>query len=203
MDHRIRNLSFISYNCVHADDVRLPHLRELFRECDFLLIQEHGLRQSDLNWFDKIDESRGVCKHGVSAMDEGQIIRGRPFGGVAIIWSHDLLCKVTPIPCDSKRICAVKVDFGEKSLLLICIYMPCDDRCRNQNINVYNDILNDIVILSNSIETDFLCIGGDLNTDVTRNDYQTLALNTFIFENDLNLCANDVCCTVDSTFLVK
>ena len=80
-------------------------------------------------------------------MDEGQIIRGRPFGGVAIIWSHDLLCKVTPIPCDSKRICAVKVDFGEKSLLLICTYMPCDDRCRNRNINVYNDILNDIVIL--------------------------------------------------------
>ena len=203
MEHQTRNLSFTSYNCQHADDVRLPHLRELFRECDFLLIQEHGLRQSDLDWFDKIDDSRGVCKHGVSAMDEGQILRGRPFGGVAIIWSHDLLCKVTAIPYDSKRFCAVKVDFGERSLLLVCTYMPCDDWCRNQNINEYNDVLNDIGILINSIDIDFLCIGGDFNTDVTRNNYQTLALNTFIHENDLNLCANDVCCNVDFTYRSK
>ena len=203
MDNNIRNLSFISYNCQHADDVRLPHLQELFGECDFLLIQEHGLRLSDLNWFDRIDESRGVCKHGVSAMEEGQILRGRPFGGVAIIWSHDLSCKVTPIPYESKRFCAVKVEFEEQSLLLICSYMPCDDWCRNQNINEDNDILNDIVILSNSIDVDFICIGGDFNTDITRNNYQTLALNTFIHENNLNLCANDVCCNVDFTFRSK
>ena len=60
-------LSCISYNYEHADDVRLPHMKELFKQCDFLLLQEHGLLKSQFEWFDKIDN--GVGKHGVSAMN--------------------------------------------------------------------------------------------------------------------------------------
>ena len=130
--HKESKISLISYNCEHADDVRLPMLQELFDKCDFLLIQEHGLFKSQFDFFDKLSDN-GVGRHGTSAMDEREIIRGRPYGGVAIVWHSNLQCKVTPIQNDSKRFCALHVNINSKTLLLICIYMPCDDRCRDQN----------------------------------------------------------------------
>ncbi len=62
-------LSIITYNCEHADDTRLPFIKQLFNQCDFLLLQEHGLYRSQFGWFDKIGIS-GVGKHGESAMNE-------------------------------------------------------------------------------------------------------------------------------------
>ena len=67
-------LSLISYNCQYADNVRLPFIKHLFSQCDFLFIQEHGRFKSTLSWFHTLGKDVGV--HGVSAMDEGQILRG-------------------------------------------------------------------------------------------------------------------------------
>ena len=103
-------LSVISYNCQYANELRLEFMEKLFRQCDFLFIQEHGLFKSKLSWFQILGKDVGV--HGVSAMNEGQIIRGRPRGGAAIIWNGLLHHKVTPVPWDSTRMCAVTFDFA-------------------------------------------------------------------------------------------
>ena len=47
-------LSLISYNCEYANNVRLPFMKELYSNCDFLFIQEHGLFKSRLSWFHKL-----------------------------------------------------------------------------------------------------------------------------------------------------
>ncbi len=65
-----------------ANDVRLPQLQELFKQCDVLFLQEHALYKSQFGWFDKL--SNGVGKHGVSAMDENRALHGCPNGGAAI-----------------------------------------------------------------------------------------------------------------------
>ena len=101
-------LSLISYNCQYADNVRLPFIKLLFSQCDFLFIQEHGRFKSTISWFHTLGKDVGV--HGVSAMDEGQILRGRPHGGAAIVWHGMLRHRVTPVPWDSTRICAVSID---------------------------------------------------------------------------------------------
>ena len=100
------NLSLISYNCEHANNLRLPFLQDLFERCDFLLIQEHGLYQSKLSWFNAVGNKEGMPStkvgiHGVSAMDEGKPLRGRPNGGTAILWYESIAVRVTPVAWDS------------------------------------------------------------------------------------------------------
>ena len=102
------NLTITSYNCEYADKSRLEFLKSIFVDSNFLLVQEHGLYQTRLDWFDMLSP-KGVSKHGVSAMDERVLLSGRPHGGVAILWHNDLNAKVTPIAIQSKRLCAVHV----------------------------------------------------------------------------------------------
>ena len=101
-------LNFVSFNCEHADEVRLPFFRDIFERYDFLLIQEHGLFKSKLPWFQETCDNVGI--HGVSAMNEDQLLRGRPRGGAAILWHGDLRNLVTPVTWESSRCCAVTVE---------------------------------------------------------------------------------------------
>ncbi len=121
-DHK---LICITYNCEYADNVRLPYLQSLFKQCDFMFLQEHGLYMSQFGWFDKI--GNGVEKHGVSAMNGKKLLHGHPNGGAAIIWNKNLKTKVVPVEHESDMVCAVTLDVNDGKLLLICVYMPCDD----------------------------------------------------------------------------
>ena len=169
-------------------------MQTLFSQCDFLFIQEHGLYASTLSWFHSLGDTKNgdpASVHGVSAMQEGVILRGRPRGGAAIVWHSRVHQNVTPVPCDSNRLCAVTVDVGADKLLLVCVYMPCDDAQANQNVLEYKDILDDICILGCSVNATLLCIGGDFNTDLSRNTPQTQALNHFTDDNELFCCARN------------
>ena len=172
-----KQLTIISYNCQHADNVRLPILQELFEKCDFLLLQEHSLFQSKLSWFNNIGNNIGI--HGVSAMDENKPLRGRPNGGAAILWHESINGRNSPVPWDNKRFCAITYDTGKSKILIICVYMPCDNWRPDCNVLVYNDILNEICMLSTSVGAEFICIGGDFNTDLKRSTYQTNSLKSF------------------------
>ena len=199
---RSNKLTVGSYNCEHAGDTRLPFIRRLFKTCDFLCIQEHGLFKSQLDWFDKIDN--WLAKHGISAMDETKALRGRPHGGVAILWNSTLANNVVPVQCESKRICAVIIQLaGNAKMLLICVYMPCDDRRADGNLNEYIDTLNEIEILCNSAHVNQICIGGDFNTDLNRNTHQTRKLIEFLSEQGYSLCVDDPCSGIVYTFCSK
>ena len=202
------DLTLISYNCEYADNVRLPCLQNLFERCDFLLLQEHGLYQSKLGWLSAVGENIGehgvkVGIHGVSAMDESKPLRGRPNGGAVILWHEALTGIVTPIAWDSKRFCAVKYNTGNLNILIICVYMPCDDWRPDCNLVEFNDILNEICTLSVNVEADCICIGGDLNTDLGRNTYQTNSLKSFITNQDIFCCASNDMCNIKYTYKSK
>ena len=53
--------------------------------------------------------------------------------------------------------CAVTVDIATEKLLLVCVYMPCDDGLNNQNVLEYKEILDSINILCNSTKATMLC----------------------------------------------
>ena len=201
MAESVENSTFLSFNCQYADNARLPYLRQLFHECDFLFIQEHGLHKSKLSWFHELGSDVGV--HGVSAMDEGQVIHGRPHGGAAILWHSDMCHRVTPIPWESSRFCAVLLQVEEVKFLIVCVYMPCDDWRDNGNVIEYNNILNEINILANSVDATYMCIGGDFNTDLGRNTPQTDVLNTYVSDNNLYFCANSNISSILYTYCSK
>ena len=195
-------LSIISYNTQCANDVKLPYLEQLFTSADFLLVQEHGLFRTQFDWFNKLQD--GIGKHGVSAMREEDFLKGRPFGGCAILWNRNSKLNIEPVELDSVRIAAVHITLDDgKLLLLCCVYMPCDDRCLNRNLEIYKMVLNDIDSLLQGVPTDYVCICGDFNTDVSRGSHQTETLVQFLGQNSFYLCQNDLCCNFDYTFCSK
>jgi hypothetical protein len=117
LDSFLNKLTCVTYNCEYADDSRLSFLKELYQQSDFLLLQEHGLFKTDFGWFDKLGVDVG--KHGVSAMDESKILKGRPNGGAAIIWKGSLNAKVIPVIYESRRVCAVTAELSDTRILIV------------------------------------------------------------------------------------
>ncbi len=144
--------------------------------CHLLLLQGHSLYRSQFGWFDKIGIS-WVVRHGVSAMNENELLLGKPHGGSVIIWNPNIKAKIDPVEYNSNRACAITIEMlNKKRFLLLCIYMPCDDKRTNTNLIEYVWVLNDIDIICNSVDVHFVCLGGDLNTDLSSGSYQTKEL---------------------------
>ncbi len=137
----LNKLTCIVYNCEYADHSRIDFIKSLYQQCDFLLLQEHGLYRSQFDWFNSLRDN--VSKHGVSVMNERVLLKGRPRGGAAIIWKGSLnaIARVTQIDIEYQRICAVSIEYDNIKVLLICVYMPCDDNTPNQNIIEYKSVL--------------------------------------------------------------
>ena len=81
--------------------------------------------------------------------------------------------------------------------------MPCDDWRPDCNVLVYNNILNEICTLSISVGAEFICIGGDFNTDLKRTTYQTNSLKSFLNDNELHCCAQSDISDVQYTYESK
>ena len=77
------------------------------------LIQEHWLLLSLLDF----DSNFSSC--GVSGMDDGLVLSGRPFGGCAIVFRKSLLKHVKVVRVNAKRFCAVKLVSSPATTLLV------------------------------------------------------------------------------------
>ena len=69
--------------------------------CDILCLQEMWLHENDLVKLCKINSN--YMNTGVSGMSSSQILRGRPYGGTAILFKKSLAHYVTPINCKNKE----------------------------------------------------------------------------------------------------
>ena len=140
------NLTLTTYNCQGLGAGKCEYIRKLSNTCDFILLQEHWLHDGDTLLSRDLPNLR---YHLVSGMDSSLVHGGRPYGGCCILWKNNLLASVTPIPVDSKRLCVVKVDCQNYSLLICNAYMTCV----KGNINVdqvYCDVLQDISAVCNN-----------------------------------------------------
>ena len=78
--------------------------------------------------------------------------------------------KISPIQCVSQRLSAVLVSLVDGSKLLLCsLYMPCDDKCQSVNLSEYEKVLNELEVVMHSTNADRVFLGGDWNTDTSRN----------------------------------
>ncbi len=97
-------------------------MKQLFNQSDFLLLQEHGLYRSQFGWFYKIGIC-GVGTHGVSAMNENELLSARPHGGSVIIWNQNIKAKIDPVEYNSNRACAVAVEIFNKKWFFYFVYI--------------------------------------------------------------------------------
>lgn len=149
-----------SYNCKNVKR-SIDDVRSLCRTCDIVCLQETWLLPDDIPFISTIDNGFGYT--GKSAVNTSAgILRGRPYGGVAILWRHSIFPNVSVLPCDNPRICAVKIMTCDRVLLVISIYMPTNS---TDNLDLFKDCLSELcaLVLTHGIESVFIL--GDFNAD--------------------------------------
>ena len=119
---------------------------------------------------------------GISGVDESKdIMRGRPYGGCAILWKKALSHAVTEVPCDNKRVFAITVKLeNDNVLLVVCCYMPNDNMSRTFVEPQFMDTCADLQNVIESTRHDDLLIAADWNTDFDRHTAQGLYLKQFM-----------------------
>lgn len=177
-------LSIGSLNINGKAKDRLLYVNKIMQSHDFMFVQEHWLHSDQIaNMYDQLPNT---CIHGISGMEDNQLLHGRPHGGCAIIWKRDLQCTVKPVSLSSKRVCGVTVTNDNNTFLLITAYMPNDIGAKN--VDLYTDTLHDISQLIACNDASFVVIGGDLNVDLNRQSPCTTALLNFVQSESLFLC---------------
>ena len=60
-------------------------------------------------------------------MNKNNILRGRPFGGCAILYNSNMACELVEIKCCNDRLCAILINLSDaNNILLFNVFMPCD-----------------------------------------------------------------------------
>ena len=129
--------------------------------------QELWLQESQLSQLQQLDV-QFAARSGMGNATSAGILRGRPFGGVAIAWSHDLDHVIRPFAnFRHKRVVAVELQCESEKLLLISVYMPFFDAGNNEEcLAETQDALSMIDLLIDNHPHHLLIIGGDLNTEL-------------------------------------
>ncbi|VVC89387.1 unnamed protein product, partial [Leptidea sinapis] len=113
-------------------------IRELCKSSHLIALHECWLLKEELCFLDTISED--FSSTGVSAIDTSTgILRGRQYGGVALLWKRSVFQNVSIIQCNNPRICAIKVVLQEKSFVVMSVYMPTDSLA---NLMEFTDVLS-------------------------------------------------------------
>ena len=98
----------------------------------------------------------------ISSIDSLNDVKGRPHGGLAILWCKELvgLCKV--VEYDDDHFSGIEVYNSDKSMLFINVYHPYDVQ---EYIDHYSYCLVKIVSFVIDYMSPYLFIGGDFNAN--------------------------------------
>lgn len=154
----------VSFNCRSVKRC-VNHITDLCEVHDIIALQEHWLLPDDLGYLDKIHPD--FSSYGVSAVDTTTgVLKGRPYGGVAILWKRSVFPNVRPIDTGSTRVAAVCIQLtAGRSFIVMSVYMPTEDA---DNLPLFTECMGVIsaVIETNDVET--VLVLGDFNADVSR-----------------------------------
>lgn len=150
--------NFISYNCKNVK-TSVHEIKMLCDQADIVCLQETWLLPYEISFLGEIHDEFGFT--GSSAVDlSSGILRGRPYGGVAILWRKSLFPAVSVVQSDSDRIVAIRVSTSERSFVVCSIYMPTDSA---DNFPVFTKCLGSLSALVESSEVECVYLLGDFN----------------------------------------
>jgi exonuclease III len=162
------------------------YVKDLLSRCTILFLQEHWLSEDQCMLLD--DLRQDVSHFAVCGFSNIEVLSGRPFGGCAIIWRHDLLHNMRRIHVNSRRVIAATCEIASRRLLFINMYLPCDDNTSINTDSFLNEILSCESLLDEFLDYEII-IGGDLNVDFCRNSINNGCLIDFCKRCNL-ICAD-------------
>ena len=80
-------LNIVSFNC-NGVLGKLPAINELCLRADIVMLQETWHMPSQAVLFERINP--GFAAYSVSAVDDSELLSGRPYGGLVILWRKTL-----------------------------------------------------------------------------------------------------------------
>jgi hypothetical protein len=175
--------NFVSFNCKNVKR-SVEDIRQLCRTSHIIALQEHWLLPHDIDFLNCIDEDFAYT--GISAVDTSAgMLRGRPYGGVALLWRKSVFQNVSIVSCENTRLCAIKIVLGQRSLLVLSVYMPTDSV---DNLTQFTDCLGALngIVVNEGIESVYML--GDFNAHPGEPFYYELGN----FCSDLNWYCADV-----------
>jgi len=121
-------IKICSFN-LHGLNNGASMLTELCNSHDIILLQEHWLLKQDLCKLDFIHpDFKSYGLSGMNVKADNNILIGRPFGGVAILWNKKLSNSICIIDSDEQdgRYLSVKIHITKGvDIILTCVYFPC------------------------------------------------------------------------------
>jgi exonuclease III len=158
MDNTCANVTFASFNCkniVRSADC----VRKLCTVADVIALQETWLLPHDVPYLGNIQNDYAYT--GKSALDTSSgVLKGRPYGGVALLWKKSVFPSVATILCHSDRITCIKIEQNNCSLLVFSVYMPTDNV---DNLIEFTECLSEIISIIESSDVESVLMLGDFN----------------------------------------
>jgi len=115
-------LQISTYNC-QSSKRNTGGIHKLCEQSDLVFLQEHWLFPDDLPTLNNIHND--FVSFALSSMDPSlELVAGRPFGGVAVLWRKTLAPYVTPMSFDDDRIVGLELNRDGVKMLFLGVYLP-------------------------------------------------------------------------------
>lgn len=152
------HLKLISFNCKGLKRSN-ECVKALCDSADVIALQETWLLPYEIPLLGEIQKE--FMYTGKSSIDLSiGLLKGRPFGGVAVLWRKSSFTAVSVVSCKSDRLCAVKAVFENREVLIFSAYMPTNSV---DNIIEFNDCLSEIVAIIETCGIELVYMLGDFN----------------------------------------
>ena len=183
----ISSIRVVSFNTRGLKNVTIPSLFDRF---DIVLLQETLQCKQDLGQLNSLSplfQGTGVA---VTDLSSG-ILRGRPRGGVAILWRRSLNKFVNEINFDLDWIAGISLNFpNENAVYIISVYLPCNSR---ENEDEFLEKLGILASIINDLDSPFVWVLGDFNAHLGPNPSKFgKYLSDLCLENDLKISSKEL-----------
>ncbi|XP_048004805.1 uncharacterized protein LOC125240776 isoform X1 [Leguminivora glycinivorella] len=152
------NIKLTTFNCKSVKR-SINYVKQLCKFYDIIALQETWLLPNEISYLGNISSDYSFT--GTSAVDTSSgMLKGRPYGGVALLWRSNLFQSVSVLQCSNPRVCAVKIVSNDRPFIVVCVYMPTD--CTD-NLPEFTDCLSAVSAIVDECEVESVYILGDFN----------------------------------------
>ena len=155
-------LTLCTCNIRGFNSIKVKYINHLLKLSTIVVVEEVWLNSQQIA--ELSNNFPGYNVHGVSAIDSSVLLKGRPRGGVVIIYPDFLGDEVSFIKTKLNRLCSMSLKIDQLLIYLFCVYMSRDWN-EIHNLNEIESILHEIsaICITNNVE--HLSVLGDMNTD--------------------------------------
>ena len=192
------SLVITSLNCRNVKS-SVAEIQKLCDHSDILLLQETWLLECDLPLLSTIHQD--FYAKGISSVDLSQdVLRGRPHGGLAILWRKCIghICKV--INMHDSRLMGIEIANTQANIFVVNVYLPY---CDKSNIDDYLFYLAKMDAIISECETPLVYFIGDFNADI-KHENDTNVKHNFgkellaFCQTEGLLISDKLCCSRDT-----